>query len=94
MEITLGQKVKDNVTGFTGIAVAKCIYLNGCIQYQIVPKFNPGSGILYRNLWVDESQLKIVDDGILKVPKQRINPLPKKEMIHRRGGGVRSHPHD
>ncbi len=56
MEIKLGQKVKDVVTGFTGIAVAKCIYLNGCVQFQIVPRFNPESGILYRNLWVDEAQ--------------------------------------
>ena len=96
-EIKLGQKVKDNVTEFTGIAVAKCLYLNGCVQFQIVPKFNPVSGILYRNLWVDESQLKIINNGVLpKDIKADINPKPKKLIVESpyKGGGIRSHPND
>ena len=93
MEIKLGQKVKDKVTGFMGIAVAKCIYLNGCVQFQIVPRFNPTSGVLYRNLWVDEAQLQIVDEGILTVTKPKSKQEPKKETFVR-AGGIRSHPND
>jgi len=101
MKIKLGQKVKDNVTGFEGITVAKCIYLNGCVQFQIVPKFNPISGILYRNLWVDESQLEIIDNGVLPIAPQedimdrilRKTKIIKKKSINS-GGGMRSHPVD
>lgn len=30
-----GKKVKDKITGFEGIVVAKCIYLTGCNQYGV-----------------------------------------------------------
>ena len=33
--IKLGDKVKDYITGFEGIAIAKVFYLNGCISYQV-----------------------------------------------------------
>jgi len=85
MRIILGQKVKDIVTGFTGIAVAKCEYLNGCIQFQVVPRFSPESGIQYRNMWIDESQLSIEGEGVMFEIK---NIGTKKAP----GGGKRSHP--
>ena len=36
--IKLGDKVKDNITGFTGIVTGKIEYLTGCIQYEIQPE--------------------------------------------------------
>ncbi len=36
--INLGDKVKDTITDFEGTAVAKIIYLNGCIRYEVKPK--------------------------------------------------------
>ena len=36
--IELGQKVRCQVTGFEGIVIAKCEYLNGCIQFEVQPK--------------------------------------------------------
>ncbi len=33
--IKLGQEVKDRVTGFTGIVVARTVWLNGCVRYEI-----------------------------------------------------------
>ena len=35
MFIELGSKVKDSITGFTGIATARHEYMNGCIRYAI-----------------------------------------------------------
>ena len=35
--IRLGDKVKDSITGFTGVAVSRCEYLNGCIQIEVKP---------------------------------------------------------
>ena len=38
MEIELGDKVKCKHTGFVGIAVAKTEFINGCIQYEVMPR--------------------------------------------------------
>jgi hypothetical protein len=35
MAITLGSRVKDTVTGFTGIATARCEYLHSNARVQI-----------------------------------------------------------
>jgi hypothetical protein len=90
MEITLGWKVKDSVTGMIEIAVAKCIYLNGCVQYQVVPRSE--KNVLYRNLWVDQDQLTRVSDGILAKPKAR--EYKRNTDRFSPGGGDRSHPND
>lgn len=37
MQINLGDKAKDNVSGFTGIVVARCEWLNGCVRLTIQP---------------------------------------------------------
>ena len=36
-DITLGSKVKDTVTGFTGMAVAKTVWLHGTVSIGIEP---------------------------------------------------------
>ncbi len=33
--VELGEKVKDTITGFTGITVGRVEYLYGCEQYQV-----------------------------------------------------------
>lgn len=35
--VELGDKVKDTVSGFNGIAVGKHIYLQGCVRITIQP---------------------------------------------------------
>ena len=37
MEVELGSKVKDEITGFVGIATARCVYINGCVQFELTP---------------------------------------------------------
>lgn len=54
--IELGQKVKDSITGFEGIAVAKAIYLNGCISYQVKSK-KLRNGRTIEAEWFDEQRL-------------------------------------
>ena len=36
--IKLGSEVRHIITGFTGIATARCEYLNGCVQYCVQPR--------------------------------------------------------
>jgi hypothetical protein len=43
MKIQLGDRVKDSITGLTGIAVAKTQWLHGCERITIQPeKLNEG----------------------------------------------------
>jgi hypothetical protein len=41
----LGVELKDTITGFTGIAVERCTYLNGCIHYTLQPEETKKSAI-------------------------------------------------
>ena len=86
--IKLGQRVKDKVSGFIGIAVAKCEYLNGCIQFHITPPVDE-KGNERKDQWIDAAQLEIIDNGVLSESKPK---APLKEP--RYGGGQRSHPND
>ena len=60
-DIELGQTVRDKVTGFKGIAITKCKYLNGCIQYSIQPRVND-NGEIPKDQWIDEQQLEIIKE--------------------------------
>ena len=62
--IVLGNKVKDVVTGFTGVAISKVEYLNGCIRYCVMPMVGK-DGKMPDGEYVDEGQLVIVDTEIL-----------------------------
>jgi len=77
-EIELGDKVKDLVTGFVGIAVAKTTFLNGCIQISIAEcKKKPSSE---GDPSIDSTNLIVVEKGFLnklKKPKVKI----KKKLV-------------
>jgi len=76
MKIELGTKVKDIVSGFTGIAISRTVYLNGCIQYQVQSKLDKGGDI--KNCDIDEEQLVKVGVGIVKKKKVTNTGGPKK----------------
>lgn len=60
----LGNRIKDAVTGFTGIAVARIEYINGCVQYGIKPNVDK-DGKMQEVHYIDQEQLRFVDDGIV-----------------------------
>lgn len=78
MEIKLGDKVRDEITGLVGIAVARIEFLNGCIQYDIQPPMNK-KGEVPASEWVDVQQLEIIE------------PAKAKETDPN-GGGNRNYP--
>lgn len=59
--IHLGDKVKDRITGFTGIATARCKYLNGCVQFCVEPKVDK-DGDMRKHRYIDREQLIVVPD--------------------------------
>lgn len=74
--IKLGSRVKDLVTGFVGIAVARCDYLNGCIRIGVQPKVDK-DGKLPDTIYFDEPQLKTLKENVVPVgSKETGGPCP------------------
>jgi hypothetical protein len=66
MQIELGDKVKDSVTGFTGIAVAVTKWLHGCDRVTVRPEGVNKEGKPYDNYTFDALQLEIVKKRAVK----------------------------
>ena len=69
--IKLGDKVKDKITGFTGIVVAVTKWLNGCntIGVQIIKLKD---GLPQEKQFIDENQLEVIRPKV-KIIKPIIN---------------------
>ena len=76
--INLADKVKDIVTGFTGIVTSRHEYLNGCARLNVQPKINK-DGTLPKSATFDEPQLEIKKRGYVKIGPKDIGG-PEKEM--------------
>ena len=64
-EISLGSKVKDNITSFTGIVTAVSYYINGCVQYLVRPtKLDEGK--IMEAEWIDIQRLKVTRRATVK----------------------------
>lgn len=61
----LGHEVRDRVSGFTGVAVAKHTYLNGCTRVTVQPKID-GSSKLPDSETFDEPQLEILPGSAIR----------------------------
>lgn len=59
--IKLGSIVKDTITGFTGIAVARCEYLNGCVQYEVQLPVGDEVKEYPKSKWIDGDQLQAIE---------------------------------
>lgn len=60
----LGQTLRDRVSGFTGIAMAKVEFYNGCERFCLEPKIG-SDGKTIDGVYFDIQQLEYVDDGLL-----------------------------
>lgn len=60
-EITVGQRVRDKISGFEGIAVSRTEFLYGCHRVAVHPEDADDTD----QKWFDEPQLEIVDDGMV-----------------------------
>lgn len=69
-DIKLGDKVRDKITGVTGIATSRTEFLNGCIQYEITRRVKKGESLTsdsIQGINVDEQQIEVI-----KVKKRKI----------------------
>lgn len=73
MKIKLGNKVRDKVTGYEGVATARVEYLNGCVQYCVKPKVG-SDGKMPDPEYIDVQQLEVVSDEITIEPSETGGP--------------------
>lgn len=62
-KIALGAKVKDSITGFSGVVTGRADYITGCRQYSVTPKGTKGK--VAESAWYDEDRL------LKSIPKNR-----------------------
>ena len=63
---------KDKISGLIGIATSRTEYLNGCVQYAVMPKIKKGATEIPH--WnIDEGQLETIKTKKpIKVKKKKI----------------------
>lgn len=74
-EIKLGQKVRDKLTGFTGIATARLQYINRCEQVLVsLPVDKEGKHV--ESVWIDAPRLEVTDPNIAEIFPRPAAPGP------------------
>lgn len=71
-KVELGDRVKDRITGLTGIAVGKTEWLYGCTRILIQPE-ETKDGKQVDTSYIDEPQLVVVDKGAIERPESAKN---------------------
>lgn len=83
--INLGDKVKDTITGFTGIVVGITEWLNGCRTIGVRPTVLH-EGKPQEPDWIDENQLKLVKKAVFKLgPATTGGPHPRPMRLVKPG---------
>jgi hypothetical protein len=62
--IKLGQKYKDKITGFEGIATGFVKYISGCNQALLAPQVG-SDGALRESQWFDEQRLDATGSDVI-----------------------------
>lgn len=67
----LGDRVRDPITGFTGIVTVTAHYLNGCSRCGVAPE-EMKDGLPQMEQHFDQAQLTVVDKGAFKPATVRV----------------------
>lgn len=77
MVIKLGDKVKDKITGFTGILVGRTEWLNGCIRFGVQSEKLNKDGEPIEPEWFDEERVELVGKKKRRVVRPEPEPEPR-----------------
>ena len=58
--VKLGQKVRDQITGFEGMVTGLVSYISGCNQALVAPRVKP-DGEFAESHWFDLDRLAVTD---------------------------------
>ena len=84
-DVTLGAKYRCRVTGFTGIATSKTIWMNDCLRVGLTPRVSKDN-LKAEGISFDVEDLEYVDNGTLDKSVQVIG-APQAQPSTRRGTG-------
>lgn len=83
MKVTLGKEYKDSISGFSGIAIARTMYLYNCVRVMLSPTKLKTDGDFLPDAWFDEPVL-------IAVRSKKVIKTKKKQAVT--GGPSRSVP--
>lgn len=66
-EIKLGDRVKDTITGFEGIATGHIKYITGCDQFSVKPTKLDKDGLPIKTYWFDVLRLKKIEEKVSEI---------------------------
>ncbi len=93
-QIKVGSLVKDKISLFKGHSIARCVYLNGCVQHEVQASADKDNK-MQPNLWIDEEQLEDLTPMFKPKTKQKrkyvIKDIEDYKASRRTGGGHRGH---
>ena len=84
MIIKLGDEVKDLITGYEGIVIARIDYLNGCVQYGVKARVKDAA--LKEAEYIDKDQLVRLGPGLNKADNAKVEEGEEPETGAPRGG--------
>lgn len=87
--ISLGDRAKDPITGFSGIVTAVTTWLHGCIRITIEPEKLDKEGKPQEGRSFDQTQLVLIKKGVHKPMVLGVTPAPKPEVRRSAGGPAR-----
>jgi len=58
--ITLGQRIRDRLSGLEGVAIARVEYLTGCTQYAVLPDRKADDNDVPSCIYLDWQRFEIV----------------------------------
>ena len=71
-DVKIGDKVRDKVTGFEGIAYGRWECMTGCVSFDVHPPAKDGK--MLASAWVDESRLEVVKARAVSVTIKEREP--------------------
>jgi len=71
----LGAKYRDKITGYEGVAVARCEYLSRCVHVELERgSSEKGKEGTPESTWFDEERLDRVDAPVIRDPGPKRSP--------------------
>lgn len=67
--IGMGDRVRDVVTGFTGVVIGRTSYINGCEQALVQPRVDD-AGKCPDGMWIDVDRLGVVDKAAVTIARR------------------------
>src|SRR5687768_7018463 len=87
----LGDKVKDRISGLTGIVTSRAEHLYGCARYWVSPQ-EVKDGKPAEGAWFDEAGIELVEASVIKPMQARMFTIAETQPAQRRTGGPTNQP--